>query len=939
MAQVRCPYCGREFDAGNAKTWVTCPQCEEPFHILREGATVLGSTPEHDDTTRADQTSTAKKKDKTPLHRRESAEHGLEWLRKRFREKYEVLEFISRGGMGAVYRARQRKPTREVALKVMLSADIDSEHMRRRFEREAQAAALLNHPAIVPLYEYGEVEGQPYFTMEYVRGTDLKSYVREHKLDRSEICRLIAEICRAVSYAHGKGVIHRDLKPSNIIVDEQGNPRILDFGLSRITHGIGGLGQTLTMSGDVVGTPLYMSPEQASGKPGQVDQRSDIYSLGVIFYELVVGVLPYHMAQAQGLGALEILRQAQPVRPTLLHGWMPEELEAILMKALEKEKDTRYQTALAMAKDIENFLADRPVSARPHSVFYRLRKFAWRNRGVLVPTTIGVLTTLMVGGILAHELLSTSARAKKQEQILEKMEDAPSELLEMARQGKWREAYATARYAEQNMADLPGVRGITDRVKNMAHREFSRKLDEVKSLVSSQEYEEATDRLAEVTKEAEDLPFEDLKTQVLKFQEDFPGYCRDRLKATVEEAYTRELTVELIENYLAWARGSSGRPEEGIQALLKEKKQAMPEHYLGQHEKAARRRLDACEWSGVEQILKSAEELMQGEAVPEEARWAERFDDIRADFNSVIRAGTADQIQQLHVLEEHSGMVKGVSFHPNARELATVGLGGDVRVWDVTDWTRQGLLPHEGQLWTVAWSPEGEHLAAGDDGGNVRLWTLGQGGGRRLMKCHDSRLKAVDFSHDGELMVTVSAAEVKLWEVSTGAHMPFPTNTELKMAATFSSTQPLLAARNWRGDVELWDVQAPRRVRELATTSRAVNIAFSPDGRRLACSDMNNTIILWDVATGQTVRTFKGGELKLWALAFSAGGELLACGGVGNKIRLWDTKTGKLRATLEGHEHWVMALDFSSDSRWLASGSNDQTVRIWGVPRHTVPDD
>jgi len=652
----------------------------------------------------------------------------------------------------------------------------------------------------------------------------------------------------------------------------------------------------------------------------------------------VVGVLPYHMAQAQGLGALEILRQAQPVRPTLLHGWMPEELEAILMKALEKEKDARYQTALGMAKDIENFLADRPISARPHTWLYRLRKFAWRNRRMLGPTVIGVVATLVVGGVLAHELLSTSARARKQGKILARMEDAPAELMEMARQGKWAEAYATARYAEKNMADLPGIDGITARVERMARQEFEVRLDVVKGLIDQQNYDEATDKLKQVKTRAEDLPFEDVKARVLKFHEEFADYCQERLRESVDRAYTRTRTIELIQNYLAWSDDADNSRREEIRDLLAEKEAAPAEDYLAQHVEAAWRRLDANNWDGVAEVLQSAETLMQDETVSEQGEWDERFGKVRAKYNSVIRPGTTGRVQQVHVLGEHSGMVKGVSFSPHADELASVGLDGNVRVWGAPEWKRQALLPYEGKLWTVAWSPEGGMLAAGDNEGNVQMWVLGKEGGRKVLKCHDRRVRAVDFSHDGKLMLTASALEVKLWDVSTGEQVLLPSEPEFKMTAAFSPTKPVLAARNGDGHIELWDLDNRQKVRELVVTSRVQTIEFSPDGRRLACSDAHNTIILWDTASGKTLRTLKGDERKVWALAFSPGGRMLAGGGGENVIKLWAVQTGEVLAALKGHDHWVMELDFSSDSRWLASCSNDQTVRIWGIPRRSGPD-
>lgn len=315
---------------------------------------------------------------------------------------YRILSEIGRGGQGVVFKAVQESTKREVAVKVLLAGTLASEAERRRFEREMDLIAAMQHPNIVTVFDGGTTpQGHQWYAMEYLEGVRLDDYVRSRRHLGPEggreatkkLIELFTKICSAVSYAHQRGVIHRDLKPSNIRIDPKDEPHILDFGIAKA------LGQQenearLTLSGAFIGTLAYASPEQAAGDPRKVDTRSDVYSLGVILYEMFTGQYPYSVAGTMA----EVLRniaEAPPERPSSWHkkGRPHEkedryrsashrvdgELETIILKALAKEPDRRYLTAEHLRRDLENYLTGRPIEARPDSALYVLRKLAGRN--------------------------------------------------------------------------------------------------------------------------------------------------------------------------------------------------------------------------------------------------------------------------------------------------------------------------------------------------------------------------------------------------------------------------------------------------------------------------------------------------------------------------------------------------------------------------------
>lgn len=271
---------------------------------------------------------------------------------------FELLEQIGQGGMGIVYRAHQVSLNREVAVKMILSGRLASDTDLERFEAEAKAAGRLDHPGIVPVYEAGEHEGQPFFCMKYVHCKTLLQLLADGPLDPRDAARILSAVARAVHYAHREGILHRDLKPSNILIDDDGNPHITDFGLAKQVSDAA----SLTRTGAVIGTPTYMAPEQASGSRGQVSPTSDVYSLGTILYHMLAGHPPFRADSPVDL--LLQVREQDPMPPRMINSKTDRDLEMIALRCLQKPPDLRYDSARSLADDLDAYLNDEPISAR-----------------------------------------------------------------------------------------------------------------------------------------------------------------------------------------------------------------------------------------------------------------------------------------------------------------------------------------------------------------------------------------------------------------------------------------------------------------------------------------------------------------------------------------------------------------------------------------------
>ena len=409
-------------------------------------------------------------------------------------ERYKLLEVIGEGGMGTVYMAEQTTPVRRlVALKV-IKPGMDSKAVLARFEAERQALALMDHPNIAKVLDAGATEdGRPFFVMELVKGAPITKFCDERKLSPRQRLELFVPVCQAIQHAHQKGVIHRDIKPSNVLValyDGNPVPKVIDFGIAKAT------GQPLTERtlhtgfGAIVGTPEYMSPEQATFNQLDIDTRSDVYGLGILLYELLTGTTPVDKARLKEAAILELLRivrEDEPPRPSVklttadtrasiaaTRGTEPDklskllrgELDWIVMKALEKDRNRRYDTAAGLAKDVQRYLADEMVEARPPSTGYRLRKFLWKNRGpvilaaTLVPLWMSLTAMLwlqwrnaensMQGWVAANEQVKKEREEANRQYYIAREEKARAEANEKAAKAAAEEARQEKARAERS---------------------------------------------------------------------------------------------------------------------------------------------------------------------------------------------------------------------------------------------------------------------------------------------------------------------------------------------------------------------------------------------------------------------------------------------------------------------------------------------------------
>jgi serine/threonine protein kinase/WD40 repeat protein/tetratricopeptide (TPR) repeat protein len=341
---------------------------------------------------------------------------------------YVLLEEIARGGMGVVYKARQTTLNRVVALKMILTGELASEREVERFHAEAQAAARLDHPGIVPIFEVGQHQGRHYFSMGYVEGASLAERIKDGPLNPREAAELIRKVTQAVAYAHEQGVVHRDLKPANVLLDRGNEPRVTDFGLAKQVRG----DSNLTATGQILGTPAFMPPEQAGGAVERIDQRSDVYSLGAMLYCLVTGRPPFQAASPVDT-LLQVL-SAEAVAPRTLNPAVPADLETICLKCLEKDPKRRYQSATEVGDELGRFLENRPIQARPVGQVERAWRWCKRNRTVaaLTAAVASLLIAIAVAGPLAAWRQSALRLEAEQASELERQQREKAEQLREA---------------------------------------------------------------------------------------------------------------------------------------------------------------------------------------------------------------------------------------------------------------------------------------------------------------------------------------------------------------------------------------------------------------------------------------------------------------------------------------------------------------------------
>ncbi len=376
---------------------------------------------------------------------------------------YKILGLLGEGGMGVVYRAQQQSPARQVALKI-LRPGLMSRSLLRRFELEASVLARLKHPGIATIFEAGTADTgsgvQPYFAMELIAGRPLTEYAQVHELNTRARLELLAKVCDAVQHAHQRGVIHRDLKPGNILVTEDGQPKVLDFGVARSVNADLRVTTERTDIGQLIGTAPYMSPEQIDGRPDELDTRSDVYALGVVGYELLAGRLPYDLEKRALYEVVRVIREEEPTSLSAVNKTLRGDVETMIAKALSKERERRYQSASDLASDLRRYLSDEPIEARRASGWYQLRKFAKRNR-VMVGGIVAVFVVLVAGligiGVALARALDAEAEVRGLLTEVQDARDAEREQLEIARREQERASEINQVFKDAILSVTPSI--------------------------------------------------------------------------------------------------------------------------------------------------------------------------------------------------------------------------------------------------------------------------------------------------------------------------------------------------------------------------------------------------------------------------------------------------------------------------------------------------
>jgi WD40 repeat protein/serine/threonine protein kinase len=937
---------------------------------------------------------------------------------------YKLLQQVGEGGMGVVYMAEQTEPIkRRVAVKI-IKPGMDSRQVIARFEAERQALSLMDHPNIAKVLDAGTTaSGRPYFVMELVKGQPITQYCDEHHLTPRQRLELLLPVCQAIQHAHQKGIIHRDIKPTNILVaeyDQQPVPKVIDFGVAKATSQPLTEKTMFTGFGEIVGTLEYMSPEQAKLNQLDIDTRSDIYSLGVVLYELLTGSTPFDRSRLCTVAfdeTLRIIREEEPpipstrlsssdrlatiaatrnVEPARLTKLVRGELDWIVMKCLEKDRNQRYESASAFAGDVQRNLLDEPVQACPHSILYRLRKLGRRHRGALLS-----LSAVAVAALLAVAALAVSTglvwRANQElgtEVYVQRITVAHRELSsdnlaaalralrecpENLRGWEWHYLMRLCKFEPLILRDSTEVYGvaISPNGEQIASVGKDRKIkiwDSRKTKKPLLEISAAHDKAAcsvvyhpdgrhVATAGADNLvKVWDLETRQVVFQ----GPCD--ANRTFGAAYTVAFSPP---NGRLLAAGCDGdvriwdwktdRPKDPEHTLRGPEHDSIP---------VAFNRDGTCLVTGGpwEQGLNlwDVETGQLRRSLPADRHpvtaLAFSTDGVRLAAASLGRNATlwhATTGKLLHTLP-HTGNVLGVTFSSDAQRLASCGEDKTVHIWDaVTGREVLGLYGHTDMCGCVAFSPDGWRLASASHDGTIRVWDAtpleGHEGQESLtFTQHDHEVRCLAVSPGGERIVSGgNGTLVKVWDVSTGrVSFSFPGHSAPVFSAAWHPDGRRIATAGSAGrqnTVMVWDASNGRVHYEIPVGRNSSSgpyqvVAFSPDseGRYLVTGKLDGAVEVWDGRTGQVIGTLGTHDREIRGLVFSRNGQSLASASGDGMVKLWDAtrldETQEARHTFRARVPGPSVnVAFSPDGQRLSTGGEGNTVKIWDVEKGGEP--
>jgi WD40 repeat protein/serine/threonine protein kinase len=876
---------------------------------------------------------------------------------------YKLLEEIGEGGFGIVFMAEQQRPVRRrVALKVV-KPGMDTRQVVARFEAERQALALMDHPNIARVFDGGETDsGRPYFVMELVKGIPVTDFCDQEHLTPRERLRLFTDVCRAVQHAHQKGVIHRDLKPSNVLVTlHDGTPvvKVIDFGVAKA------LGQRLTDKtlfthfAQLVGTPLYMSPEQAALSGLDVDTRCDIYALGVLLYELLTGTTPFDRERLRTAGFDEmrrILREEEvPWPSTRISSLGPAartvsahrrsdpkrlkqlcrgELDWVVMKCLEKDRARRYETAGELARDVERYLGDEPVLACPPSAAYRFRKFARRHRAALAMATVLAAALALVAVGLAASAASVWRANRALGRALDRERGTTyfQRVALAARELAGLHAARAEELLDQCPADQRGwewhllkrrlheeplvLTGHPVSVGSVAFRPDGRVLASADGEVRL--WDPTTGRhlgtLAASTSPGE-------WTVRMVFRQDGRRLAAANWDGTV-------IVWDLDAGRKRVSEGHAGRVN------------AVALNPDGRHLASAGTDGTVLVWDLEDQtrsvFARTGVEISDVVYSPDGGRLA------WAGGDHAVHVVDARTKEPIYTREDPRLSPRRLLFSPDGRTLA---VGGDrtVRLWEAaTGREVRELRGHTESVQALAFSPDGRRLASGGDN-TVRLWDPVSGQEAVTLDEHAGPIYGLAFSPDGNRLASAGGHgtdnTVRIWNATpTEEQNTEPVRTDAghtrdASCLAFGGEGRLLASCSYDGTVRVCGVSTDGVT--LALRGDLVpdlnGLAFSPDGTRIAAVGDNRIIDAWDVRTGREVwgGARKTGRANLTGVAFSPDGRHLAVADF-TGVFLLEAATGRELPPLEVNVG-ALCVAYRPDGRRVAAACLDKAVRVWST--------
>ena len=889
--------------------------------------------------------------------------------------RFELLEKIAHGGMGVVYRARDPSLNRVVALKLMLAGQFAGEQELKRFRVEAEAAARLDHPNIVPIYEFGELEGRPFLSMRFVDGANLANHLHGMPMEARPIAKLMSTLARAIHYAHQRSVLHRDLKPANVLLDAAGQPHLTDFGLAKCLDS----NHDVTLSGVMLGSPNYMSPEQAAGNFERLTTAADVYSLGAIMYELLCGRPPF-----RGETPLQTLRKVMeesPVAPHLLYKFADRDLETICLKCMEKEPERRYGSAEALAEDLERWLRLEPILARPIGQVARIQKWARRNPQTAILVFICSLATLafFVGQSVMSVRLS---RANTQ------VRAANVSLSRSLHEVQWRQADDADRASEHGEAIARLSRFLRDNPSDATAA--PRLLSLLSSCnfpvlllppltnrvpVAALDFSGVGDRLATATSEGT-VSLWNLKSGKLELELSYPAPLTHCIFGGENDLQL--VTISTDRKVQLWDLGARRL------VSVKEFESINTSHAWRSLLRTADHRQVALNvQSNVIEVLDvdSSSWMQPPLIVPAEIfRNAISYDGklLAVASSSEVLIYKVGHPKPLFPPVKLPGPPEDLQFSADARWLACLAQD-TIRAINTTTGTaepefnanafRIAFLGNTDRLITVPQEPGPLGLIDAHSGKNcgspfgqpgfdakqhgtllfsvrelqtylpstLRLLDPATGHAGAEPFIHDGPISIAKFSPDGKAVATASQDRtVRIWsaEMQKAEPLTLPVGQQVWEARCSPKGDRIfsISATGTNAQMRLWDARSgaalgpPQQLESVAYFAQ-----WSPDGTRIVAALLTGAII-WDAATGRPLCSPLRHDSRLVYCAFSPDGELLATSAEDQTVRLWDGHTGKPVGSALAHSHIPLKFNFSHDGRRLVTASMDGTIKVWTVP-------